>query len=52
MSLYIRKLLSRKFNNVCLNLAGLLTCVLLLTFPFALNLFQCSQWYLKKKVAT
>ncbi len=33
MSLHIRKLLSRKFNIVFLNLAGLLTCVLLITFP-------------------
>ena len=29
----IRKLLSRKFNIVCLNLAGLLTRVLPTTFP-------------------
>lgn len=33
MSVHIRKLLSRKFNIVFLNLAGLLTCVLLITFP-------------------
>lgn len=33
MSVPIRKLLSRKFNLICLNLAGLLTCVLPTTFP-------------------
>ena len=29
----IRKLLSRKFNLVCLNLAGLLTCFMLFHLP-------------------
>jgi len=33
MSVPIRKLLSRKFNNSFVNLAGLLTCVLSFTFP-------------------
>ena len=33
MSLTIRKLLSRKFNNVCLNLAGLLTYLKLFRLP-------------------
>ena len=33
MSVPIRKLLSRKFNNSCLKLAGLLTHVLSFTFP-------------------
>ncbi len=33
MSVPIRKPLSRKFNNVCLNLAGLLTCFMLFYLP-------------------
>lgn len=47
MSVTIRKLLSRKFNIVCLNLAGLLTCVLPSTFPFAGG----GQWFSKKMAA-
>ncbi len=47
MSVPIRKLLSRKFNNDLLNLAGLLTRVLLSTFPFTrtvvLKRLQASQ---------
>ena len=31
--MHIRKLLSRKFNIVCLNLAGLLTCFMLFHLP-------------------
>ncbi len=31
--LHIRKLLSRKFNIVCLNLAGLLTCLMMFHLP-------------------
>jgi len=31
--MFIRKPLSRKFNIDCLNLAGLLACVLSPTFP-------------------
>ena len=33
MSVPIRKLLSRKFNIVCLNLAGLLAYVMLFALP-------------------
>jgi len=45
MSVHIRKLLSRKFNNVFLNLVGLLTCVLPLAFPLVLNLFSVPVLY-------
>lgn len=31
--MHIRKLLSRKFNIVCLNLAGLLTCFMMSHLP-------------------
>ncbi|PRX54422.1 hypothetical protein CLV81_2823 [Flagellimonas meridianipacifica] len=34
---FIRKPLSRKFNIVCLNLAGLLTCSMLFGLPIRLN---------------
>lgn len=33
----IRKLLSRKFNIVCLNLAGLLTCCMLFHLPIQMS---------------
>ncbi len=51
MSVPIRKLLSRKFNLFCLNLAGLLTCVSPTTFPLkwavVLKLWQASLLFLR-----
>ena len=48
MSVPIRKLLSRKFNNVCLNLAGFLTCFMLLHLPIYTELVSVSTVVLKK----
>ncbi len=42
---FIRKLLSRKFNIVCLNLAGLLTCFMRFNLPISVG-----QWFRRNRI--